>query len=110
MQDKSVTPVTRAHQGSSFEIPDHALIGKAAGIPVSVATPVLSVSPVVLPAPGRIVDLQMRVSAPLTGSDLPILLLSHGHGQSNNLSSLNGNGPLANSGPLTASSSSSLLI
>ncbi len=65
-------------------------------VPVSAPTPVLSLSPVVLPAPGRVVDLQLRVSAPVTGSQLPIILLSHGHGRSNNLSSLNGYGPLAN--------------
>lgn len=59
-------------------------------------TPVLSVSPVVLPAPGRAVDLQVRVSAPTTGGELPILLLSHGHGPSHHLSSLNGYAPLAN--------------
>ncbi|AUX27499.1 hypothetical protein SOCEGT47_080900 [Sorangium cellulosum] len=59
-------------------------------------TPVLSVSPVVLPAPGRAVDLQVRVSAPVTGTELPILLLSHGHGPSNHLSSSNGYAPLAN--------------
>jgi predicted dienelactone hydrolase len=59
-------------------------------------TPVLSVSPVVLSAPGRAVDLQVRVSAPVTGSDLPVILLSHGQGYSNNLSSLNGYAPLAN--------------
>ncbi|WP_434379613.1 alpha/beta hydrolase family protein [Melittangium boletus] len=58
-------------------------------------TPVLSVSPLVLPAPGRGVDLQVRVSAPVTGSHLPVLLLSHGHGRSNHLSSLNGYAPLA---------------
>ncbi|MER5204909.1 chlorophyllase [Streptomyces sp. NPDC002825] len=58
--------------------------------------PVLSVSPVVLPAPGRAVDLHVRVSAPVTGSDLPVILLSHGLGFSNNLSSLNGYAPLAN--------------
>ncbi|MGI5398213.1 alpha/beta hydrolase family protein [Streptomyces sp. CA-135486] len=63
---------------------------------VSSPTPVLSVSPVVLPAPGRAVDLQVRVSAPVTGSDLPVILLSHGLGYSNNLSSLNGYAPLAN--------------
>lgn len=57
--------------------------------------PVVSVAPIVLPAPGRAVPLQVRVSAPVTGSDLPIVLLSHGHGSSNNLSSLNGYGPLA---------------
>ncbi|MEU7145030.1 chlorophyllase [Nocardia sp. NPDC046473] len=59
-------------------------------------TPVLSVSPVVLAAPGRAVDLQVRVSAPMTGGDLPIILLSHGQGPSNNLSSLNGYAPLVN--------------
>ncbi|MEV4744756.1 chlorophyllase [Streptosporangium sp. NPDC049248] len=58
-------------------------------------TPVLSVSPVVLPAPGRAVDLEVRVSAPVTGSDLPVILLSHGQGYSNHLSSLNGYAPLA---------------
>jgi len=63
---------------------------------VGAPTPVLSVSPVVLPAPGRAVDLQVRVSAPVTGGDLPVVLLSHGHGHSHNLSSLNGYAPLAN--------------
>jgi predicted dienelactone hydrolase len=63
---------------------------------VGAPTPVLSVSPVVLPAPGRAVDLQVRISAPMTGSELPIILLSHGQGPSNNLSSLNGYAPLAN--------------
>ena len=97
MQDKSVDPVTGANQGIARRIPkDHAAIGKAENIPVSAPTPVISVSPVVLSAPGRAVDLQMRVSAPPIGRDLPIILLSHGQGMSNNLSSLNGYGPLAN--------------
>ncbi|MFE4176587.1 alpha/beta hydrolase family protein [Streptomyces sp. NPDC056909] len=61
---------------------------------VSSPTPVLSVGPVVLPAPGRAVDLEVRVSAPVTGNDLPVILLSHGHGYSNNLSSMNGYAPL----------------
>lgn len=69
--------------------------------------PVLSVSPVVLPAPGRPVDLQVRVSAPVTGDNLPVLLLSHGQGHSNHLSSLNGYAPSPTSGRHTASSSSS---
>lgn len=56
---------------------------------------VLSLSPIVLPAPGRIAPLHVRVSAPVTGSALPVLLLSHGHGPSNHLSSLNGYAPLA---------------
>ena len=71
-------------------------INQAENIPVSASTPVVSVSPVVLPAPGRTVDLQMRVSAPVTGRDLPLILLSHGQGRSNHLSSLNGYGPLSN--------------
>lgn len=62
----------------------------------STPTAVLSVSPITLPAPGRAVDLQVRVSAPMTGSELPIILLSHGLGFSNHLSSLNGYAPLAN--------------
>ncbi|MEU1802851.1 chlorophyllase [Streptomyces sp. NPDC019937] len=62
----------------------------------SSSAPVLSVSPVVLSAPDRAVDLEMRVSAPVTGSDLPVILLSHGQGPSNHLSSLNGYAPLAN--------------
>ncbi|MFE7896254.1 alpha/beta hydrolase family protein [Streptomyces sp. NPDC057424] len=59
------------------------------------AVPVLSFSPVVLSVPGRPVDLQVRVSAPATGTSLPVILFSHGHGPSNNLSSLNGYAPLA---------------
>ncbi|HBF85573.1 MAG TPA: chlorophyllase [Streptomyces sp.] len=58
-------------------------------------SPVLSVGPVVLPAPGRAVDLEVRVSAPVTGDDLPVILLSHGQGRSNHLSSMNGYAPLA---------------
>ncbi|RBM07335.1 alpha/beta fold hydrolase [Streptomyces sp. PT12] len=58
------------------------------------ASPVLSLAPVTLPTPGRAVDLQLRVSAPMSGGDLPIVLLSHGHGPSNFLSSLHGYGPL----------------
>ncbi|MFE2100827.1 alpha/beta hydrolase family protein [Streptomyces sp. NPDC059468] len=68
---------------------------RTAGGPSS-PTPVLSVGPVVLPTPDRAVDLQVRVSAPVTGSDLPVILLSHGQGHSNHLSSLNGYAPLVN--------------
>lgn len=57
---------------------------------------VLSIAPLTLSAPGRATDLHVRVSAPVTGDNLPVLLLSHGHGRSNHLSSLNGYGPLAN--------------
>jgi predicted dienelactone hydrolase len=45
--------------------------------------PVVSVSPVVLPAaPERGADLQVRVSAPTAGTDLPVVVFSHGYGSS----------------------------
>jgi predicted dienelactone hydrolase len=72
----------------------HALIGAAADIPINSPKPVISFSPVVLPASGRLVDLQLRVTVPSTGDALPIILLSHGHGRSNSLSSLEGYVPL----------------
>jgi len=68
---------------------------EAAGIPVNASIPVSTFSPVVLPVPGRAVALHIKVSAPATGDNLPVILLSHGHGQSNFLSSLHGYGPLA---------------
>ncbi|MGW6296040.1 alpha/beta hydrolase family protein [Streptomyces sp. NPDC055058] len=44
------------------------------------STTVISAQPVVLPAPGRGEDLQVRVSAPAAGGDLPVVVLSHGFG------------------------------
>jgi pimeloyl-ACP methyl ester carboxylesterase len=43
-------------------------------------TPVVSVAPVELSAHGRALPLDVRISAPATGSDLPIVLFSHGNG------------------------------
>ncbi len=51
---------------------------------------VVSAKPVVLPAPGRGEDLHVRVSAPATGGDLPVVVFSHGFGWS-----MNGYAPLA---------------
>lgn len=51
---------------------------------------VLSAKPVILPAPDRGEDLQVRVSAPATGSDLHVIVFSHGFGWS-----MNGYAPLA---------------
>lgn len=74
--------------------PDTATIDVA----VSAPTRTVSVKPVVLSAPDRGEDLRVRVSAPATGNELPIIVFSHGFG-----SSLEGYGPLATSGLLTAS-------
>ena len=59
------------------------------------ATPIHSVSPLVLPDPDRLVDLELRVSGPARGASVPIVLLSHGHGPSTYVSSLHGYSPLA---------------
>ncbi|MFI8307234.1 alpha/beta hydrolase family protein [Streptomyces sp. NPDC085927] len=45
-------------------------------------TTVVSARPVVLPAPGRGEDLQVAVSAPATGGELPVVVFSHGFGAS----------------------------
>ncbi|MBF8186437.1 alpha/beta fold hydrolase [Nonomuraea sp. K274] len=57
---------------------------------VTAPTTVVSAKPVVLSAPDRGEDLQVRVSAPATGGDLPIIVFSHGFGWS-----MNGYAPLA---------------
>lgn len=43
---------------------------------------IISVKPVTLPAPERGTDLQVRVTAPATGTRLPVIVFSHGFGQS----------------------------
>ncbi len=72
------------------------LITHASHLPLPQAMPTLSVSPVTLPAPRRGMPLELRITAPVTGRDLPIILLSHGHGPSLYLPSKDGYGPLVN--------------
>lgn len=72
------------------------LIDVARYIPIGDAQPVISVTPVTLAAPDRGLDLELRVTAPITGSNLPIILLSHGHGPSLYLPSKDGYGPIVN--------------
>jgi dienelactone hydrolase len=47
---------------------------------IGAGAPVVSVSPVRLSAPNREVPLEVRVSAPATGTNLPVVLFSHGNG------------------------------
>jgi dienelactone hydrolase len=68
----------------SRSIPDTS--AKTTGLPA-----VVSIAPISLPSVGRGVDLQVRVSAPITGDALPIIIFSHGNGQS-----LHAYAPLAN--------------
>ncbi|PRY30911.1 alpha/beta hydrolase family protein [Umezawaea tangerina] len=70
------------------------LFRTARHIPVVEATPTAAVNPVTLPAPDRALPLALRVTAPVTGSDLPVVLLSHGGGESTYLPSKDGYGPL----------------
>ena len=68
----------------------------AANIPVSEASAIVTYSPVIFDVPGRPVPLEIKVSMPESGRDLPVILLSHGHGEAIFLSSLDGYSPLAN--------------
>lgn len=56
--------------------------------------PVITYSPLVMPVSERPVDMHLKVSAPVNGTKLPIVILSHGHGASTYLSSLRGLAPL----------------
>src|ERR1019366_6401259 len=50
----------------------------AVDVPIGAATSVISVRPITLEAPDRGQDLEVRVSAPRTGHDLPVVVFSHG--------------------------------
>lgn len=56
---------------------------------------IISVNPITLKVTGRPVELEMRITTPLRGENFPIILFSHGGGNSNFLSSYKGGGPLA---------------
>ncbi|MGQ4714181.1 alpha/beta hydrolase family protein [Streptomyces anulatus] len=40
---------------------------------------IVAVKPITVPAPGRSVDLQVKVTAPLSGRNLPVIVFSHGN-------------------------------
>ena len=79
------------HERSHYEHP----YSEAAGLPVNEAQPIIAFSPVVFDVPGRLAPLEVKVTAPVHGERLPVILLSHGHGASNFLSSLHGYAPVA---------------
>jgi dienelactone hydrolase len=58
--------------------------------PRGTGSQIISVKPVTLAAPERGVDLEARVSAPIDGDRLPVIVFSHGNGWS-----MDGYGPLA---------------
>lgn len=70
------------------------LIDLARHIPTPDAAVTVAYSPVSLPMPGR-PPLDLRITAPAHGRNIPIVLLSHGHGPSNYISSKDGYAPLA---------------
>ena len=61
-----------------FDVESFRFMSSSTGEPV----PVLSIAPVILPAPGRGIDLHVRVSVPATGDALSVIIFSHGNGQS----------------------------
>lgn len=65
-------------------------MSSTATVPGQIRPQAISVGPVILPAPGRGDDLEVRVSAPVAGQDLPLVVFSHGFGWS-----MDGYGPLA---------------
>ncbi|PVH75658.1 alpha/beta-hydrolase [Cadophora sp. DSE1049] len=84
---------------TTSSIPEHALLNLAAHLPTfTPRTPTLSLSPLIISTPNgnrpQKYPINIRITAPTVGSSLPVLLLSHGQGSSNNLSSLNGYAPL----------------
>lgn len=72
------------------------LIKDALLIPVGDSSQTISISPVVLEVKDRPIPLELRITAPVTGDNLPVILLSHGHGPSLYLPSKDGYGPLVN--------------
>lgn len=70
------------------------LIDLAKHIPTPEATLTVAYTPIRLPMPRR-QPLELRLTAPTTGGNLPIVLLSHGFGPSNYIPSKDGYAPLA---------------
>lgn len=65
------------------------VIHPVTGLADPAPTPTVTVKPLKVPISGRGADLEVRVSAPVTGKDLPVVLFAHGFG-----SSMDGYAPL----------------
>lgn len=70
------------------------LVELAHQIPISDTRPTVAYTPVTLPMKGR-PPLELRVTAPVLGHGLPIVLFSHGYGPSNYIASKDGYAHLA---------------
>uniref|UniRef100_A6VS99 AB hydrolase-1 domain-containing protein n=1 Tax=Marinomonas sp. (strain MWYL1) TaxID=400668 RepID=A6VS99_MARMS len=72
------------------------LVTESKNIPESNRQLTLSISPITLTVEGRETPLELRITLPVSGDDIPIILFSHGHGPSSYLSSKEGYAPLVN--------------
>lgn len=72
------------------------LVKCSAKLPESEKQLTISISPVCVSIDNRNSPLELRITLPANGSNLPIILLSHGHGPSLYLPSKDGYAPLAN--------------
>lgn len=72
------------------------LITDSKNIPESNRQLTQSISPITLTIEGRETPLELRITLPLSGNNIPIILLSHGHGPSLYLPSKDGYAPLVN--------------
>ena len=70
------------------------LIDLARYIPAPEAALTVAYTPILVPMDGR-QPLELRLTAPATGNNLPVVLLSHGFGPSNYIPSKDGYAPLA---------------
>lgn len=72
------------------------LIDTAQHLPVSKSVQTISISPVLVESDRRPHPLALRITAPIHGDNLPVILFSHGDGPSLYLPSKDGYGPLIN--------------
>ncbi|UOA32945.1 hypothetical protein DSM110093_02752 [Sulfitobacter sp. DSM 110093] len=70
------------------------LITLSRALPTPESEITVAYTPIQLPMPGR-QQLELRLTAPAAGEDLPIVILSHGFGPSNYISSKDGYAPIA---------------